>query len=413
MNWDTPFGTKLQGSLVGTKAFPSLRLNVEDVLPKQTPEDDYNCGIGVVAAIGIMLHDVIGINQDNNFKFVTIFSTKTLNISFYNKTQEYICSFSEDTFQTLPPPHEMSVFGKTYLALLREQWFILFDRLALLYHKILCKQLNADCVLDDDYIGCCKEILVQQWPPSVIITKQAQSSSPPVQPPPKPPTTPPVQPPPKPPTPPPEQLPKPPAPPPVQPLPNPPPFPPVQPPPNPPPLPPVQPPPNPPPPPQEPPPSARQIKLLEHIPIEEPTPDANELYSWRQIPKVNIVKDDWNGKTKDKNTWNPHWKSHCDKDPKFFFSDEEETKEDTVQSYFAGTMTNDDMEKFKTQWHNEAEPEKEGSNKELPIPQLDPKKMEEFVNHSYRNWGWSSNKLFVKDLYRASCIGYDIFRGCS
>ncbi len=46
MNWETPFGTKLQGSLLGTKAFPSLRLNVKDVLPNQTPEDDYDwrCG---------------------------------------------------------------------------------------------------------------------------------------------------------------------------------------------------------------------------------------------------------------------------------------------------------------------------------------------------------------------------------
>ena len=67
MNWDTPFGTKLQGSLLGTKAVPSLQLNVEDVLPQQTPEDDYNCGIGIVAAVGIMLHDFIGANQDDDF----------------------------------------------------------------------------------------------------------------------------------------------------------------------------------------------------------------------------------------------------------------------------------------------------------------------------------------------------------
>ncbi len=68
----------MQGSLLGMKAFPSLRLNVKDVLPQQTPEDDYNCGIGVVAAVGIILRDVIGVNQDDNLKFVTIFSKKTL-----------------------------------------------------------------------------------------------------------------------------------------------------------------------------------------------------------------------------------------------------------------------------------------------------------------------------------------------
>ncbi len=89
MNWDMPFGTKLQGNLlVGTKAFPLLQLSLEDVLPKQTPEDDYNCGIGAVAAIGIILCDVIGINQDNNFKFATIFSKKALIVSFCKKTRE-------------------------------------------------------------------------------------------------------------------------------------------------------------------------------------------------------------------------------------------------------------------------------------------------------------------------------------
>jgi hypothetical protein len=112
MNWDTPFGTKLQGSLLGTKAFPSLQLSVEDGLPKQKSEDDYNCGIGVVAAIGIMLHDVIGTNQDDNLKFVTIFSKKMLNVFLCRKTEEYVCSFPEDSFQTLPTPHEMSVFWK-------------------------------------------------------------------------------------------------------------------------------------------------------------------------------------------------------------------------------------------------------------------------------------------------------------
>jgi hypothetical protein len=78
-----------------------------------TPEDDYNCGIGVVAAIRIMLCNAIGVKQDDDFKFVTIFSKKTLIVSFCKKTEEYVWSFPEDTFQTLPTPHEMSVFKKT------------------------------------------------------------------------------------------------------------------------------------------------------------------------------------------------------------------------------------------------------------------------------------------------------------
>jgi hypothetical protein len=39
---------------------------------------------------------------------------------------------------------------------------------------------------------------------------------------------------------------------------------------------------------------------------EDATPNAKELYTWPQILKVNVVKDDWDGKTKDENTWNPH-----------------------------------------------------------------------------------------------------------
>jgi hypothetical protein len=116
------------------------------------------------------------------------------------------------------------------------------------------------------------------------------------------------------------------------------------------------------------------------------------------MPKVSIVKDDWDGKTKDEITWNPHWKSHCDGDPKYFFGDEVSNKEDTVQSYFAGTLTNNNMENFKTQRHYEAEPEKGGSHRELPILQLDPKKVEKFDNYSFQNWGWSSNKQFIKDM---------------
>jgi hypothetical protein len=282
MNWDMPFGTKLLGSLLGTKAFPLLQINVEAVFSQQTPEDDYNCGIGVVAAIGIMLHNVIGVNQDNSLKFVTIFSKKTLIVSFCKKTEEYVCLFPEYTFQRLPPPQEMSVFGKTYLALFREQLFILIDRLALLYHKTLRKRLYADCILDEIFIGCCNKILVQQWPPSSYQNKikvlhrhqsnllptrhrrqcnllptlhhhRHQSNLPlPVQSPPNPPP-PPVQPPPDLP-PPPEQPPPNLLPPPEQPPPNLPPLP-VQPPPNPPP-PPVQPPPNlPTPPPEQPPPN--------------------------------------------------------------------------------------------------------------------------------------------------------------
>jgi hypothetical protein len=40
----------------------------------------------------------------------------------------------------------------------------------------------------------------------------------------------------------------------------------------------------------------------EHIPTKDPMPNANELYTWPLIPKVNLLKDDWVGKTKDEIT---------------------------------------------------------------------------------------------------------------
>jgi hypothetical protein len=69
----------------------------------------------------------------------------------------------------------------------------------------------------------------------------------------------------------------------------------------------------------------------------------------------------------------PHRKSHCEGDPKYFFGDEVSNNEDTVGSYFASTLTNDNMENFKTQRHNEIEPKKEGCNGELSILQQDKK----------------------------------------
>jgi hypothetical protein len=69
-------------------------------MPQQTPEDDYNCGIGVEAGVGIILRYVIGTTLSLS---PSCFSKKMLIVSFCKKTKECVCSFPEDTFQTLPP----------------------------------------------------------------------------------------------------------------------------------------------------------------------------------------------------------------------------------------------------------------------------------------------------------------------
>ena len=115
-----------------------------------------------MAAVGIILRDVIGVNLEDDLKFAANFSKKKLLVSFCKDTKEHICSFADATFQSLPPLDEMRVFGKTYLALLREQWFLLFDRLAKLHHETLPRRWAGDCELDEIYLRWCKQIEAYQ-----------------------------------------------------------------------------------------------------------------------------------------------------------------------------------------------------------------------------------------------------------
>lgn len=61
MDWEMPFGSILEGNLVGSQEFLSLRLQEEEEeeMPKQSDEGDYNCGIGVVTAIAFVCVTVL------------------------------------------------------------------------------------------------------------------------------------------------------------------------------------------------------------------------------------------------------------------------------------------------------------------------------------------------------------------
>ena len=116
------------------------------------------------------------------------------------------------------------------------------------------------------------------------------------------------------------------------------------------------------------------------------------------------MKDDWDGKTKEENNWKPKWAQDCDGDPKHFFGDEPPEEIVNVPSYFDGTLTNEGMEEFTKTWYNSNEGENKERKEEMPIPQLDPQMMEKFVNYSFQNWGWSSNKQFIKDMEKKRTI---------
>ena len=70
------------------QSFSIARLRVKNVLPQQSPDDDYNCGIGVVATIGIILRDVIGFNPEEDIKFGTIFAKNKMLVACCSSSKE-------------------------------------------------------------------------------------------------------------------------------------------------------------------------------------------------------------------------------------------------------------------------------------------------------------------------------------
>ena len=65
LGWCTPFGDDRTGNMMGTAAFPSLRLPMNsDILPRQN--DGYNCGIGICSAIAIILRDIVFVDEKDD-----------------------------------------------------------------------------------------------------------------------------------------------------------------------------------------------------------------------------------------------------------------------------------------------------------------------------------------------------------
>jgi hypothetical protein len=124
-----PFGDAFDGFMVGTKTFPALHLpKGYNFLPLQ--RDGFNCGIGVAAVIGIVLRDVVHKDRqiaNAGFSYDDLFSVKTLSLETCDKPNEVLCKMPEICFDALPTHVD-------YLALVREQWFRLFDVMAEAQH---------------------------------------------------------------------------------------------------------------------------------------------------------------------------------------------------------------------------------------------------------------------------------------
>ena len=85
----------------GAKRFPALRVLENGVLPLQN--DAISCGIGLIAAIGIILQVIIDTNNDGGTCYNQTFRCNCMEIKVSTdmKLEEDICCFPSGTFPIL------------------------------------------------------------------------------------------------------------------------------------------------------------------------------------------------------------------------------------------------------------------------------------------------------------------------
>ena len=167
MTWVAPFGkgsiveidvgmdrrTRMRKSkLLGTIAFPSIRFHNKDVpnLPKQVEADklkriegdSWNCGFGLVAAIAIIMRDIIGKDETVRSQYCTMFQTAPTSITKTN--DEVVFQSPAHSIEPLPSVQILVWASGNYLAALRHERFVLFDMLAeLLQHNTIPLRLDS------------------------------------------------------------------------------------------------------------------------------------------------------------------------------------------------------------------------------------------------------------------------------
>jgi hypothetical protein len=144
---ETPFGKNYTGPLIGSTAFPSLKISTTNFLPKQS--DGYNCGMAIIAATGIFLRDFFGDDvKIERFKTTFSLSTKT-NAAEEMLIEDTTFVSGQQLFRTersflLPhimfePVEEQTL--PNYLDELKRDLYHFFDRLAELDYFILPKMI--------------------------------------------------------------------------------------------------------------------------------------------------------------------------------------------------------------------------------------------------------------------------------
>ena len=109
LKWFTPSGNQYLGDMVGTEKFPALKVLEDGVLPKR--KDDYNGGLGLVTAIGIILCDLLGrstVSEITRYNKMFDHSSMPMRVEkssteeVEESLEEHVCCLPRVTFQSLP-----------------------------------------------------------------------------------------------------------------------------------------------------------------------------------------------------------------------------------------------------------------------------------------------------------------------
>ena len=146
LDWLSPFGDALDGSMLGTTALPALHLPLDsEILPKQSTEDNYNCGYGVIATIvlrDMVLNDDWTNSSNSRSTFDDRFSCSALELKICATNGDVFCDMNHRKFC---PLSSLPKFRRDiYLLQLREQWFVVLDRLAKFQYDTEPQKLFAD-----------------------------------------------------------------------------------------------------------------------------------------------------------------------------------------------------------------------------------------------------------------------------
>lgn len=129
--------------LRGTRYFPAMRITGRRWLPKQI--DTHNCAFGVLAAVASILRDVVGKNNEHDERYCKTFARYNI---FIDEIEGVEADDKPEFFIDFPRTlHNNKLTGNSgkdcYLANLREEFFVLFDRLAELYWITIPRRVSV------------------------------------------------------------------------------------------------------------------------------------------------------------------------------------------------------------------------------------------------------------------------------